>query len=589
MTSAETASGALALARAIRDEGITTVLGTVGHGNLAFVDAFNDVDLRFVSVYHEQVAAHAADAMFRVGGQLGVVTTTVGPGFTNLATGLGDALLDSSALVVIAGGVPTEYVGREPLQELSFHVDDAQAELFRHLVKRVYRAQRAEDLPLMFRRAARLAQTGTPGPVILHVPLDLFSAPVDGTTPSWKVRVHVPGPAMPEILRAVELIRHSKCPLIYAGGGALLSGAESQIRHLADRHGIPVATTMSGQGVLDERHPMAVGMTGVVGTRPANELIRETDCLIALGTRFPEMDTSTWRNDFFAQIPPTRLIHIDVNALQIDKIYPADVGIVSDGALALEAIISQLALEDTVDRSDWHRRVETVKGAWERDLDPIRASDAFPFEPANLLSRLRHILPDDGVLVTGVGIRHAVGQHFPFVRPRSQVVASGFGTMGQEVAAVIGARLAWPDAPVIGLVGDGAVMACLAAWPTAVSGQIDATWIVLDNGGYASIAIYQHKHFGRHLGTSFAQPDGDVPFDYVSIAQAFGMNAYRVDSHGSLEAVIRAAIDEPGPSVVVVPVTQMPRLIATGHWDVNDILAATPVNTAADGSGVSPA
>ena len=575
MSNSRQVSGGLSLARAIRDEGINTVLGTVGHGNLAFVDAFNDVDVRFVPVYHEQVAAHAADAMFRVGGRLGVVTTTVGPGFTNLATGLGDALLDSSAMVVIAGGVPTEYVGREPLQELSLHADDAQHELFRHLTKRVLRAQRAADLASLFRRASRIALSGTPGPVIIHVPLDLFSAPVEDGASVRVVEIHQPGPSPADIAAAADLIHSADKPLIYAGGGSLLSGASSQVLTLADRHGIPVATTMSGQGIIDERHAMAVGMTGVVGTRPANELVREADCLIAIGTRFPEMDTSTWRNDFFAAIPPARLVHIDVNAMQIDKIFPTDVGIVSDVSLALDAIVRRLGDLGQVDRSAWHDQIAEVKRSWDDDLAPIRKSDAFPFEPANLLSRLRTLLPDEGVLVTGVGIRHAVGQHFPFVRPRSQVVASGFGTMGQEVAAVIGSHLASPDVPVLGIVGDGAVMACLAAWPTAVSGRIDATWLVVDNGGYASIAVYQHKHFGRHLGTSFSEGRDSVPFDYAELARAFGMSSHTVDSYDSLEATVQAAMDETGPSVVVVPVTPMPRLIATGHWDVNDILAAT--------------
>jgi acetolactate synthase-1/2/3 large subunit len=573
-----TTSGALALAKEIRALGVHTVIGTVGHGNLAFVDALLDADLRFLTVHHEQVAAHAADAQFRISGELGVVTTTVGPGFTNLATGLGDALLDSSAMVVICGGVPTEYVGLEPLQELSLHSDDAQHELFRHLTKRVLRAQRAADLPGLFRRAARIALTGNPGPVILHVPLDLFSAAVEVILPPAPraLTIQRPGPAPEGIADAARMIAAAKRPLIYSGGGALLSGASKAVLALVERHGIPISTTMSGQGIIDERHRLCAGMTGVVGTRPANEIVREADCLIALGTRFPEMDASNWRPDFFAAIPPAGLIHIDVDPSQINKVLPADIGLVSDVTLAVEALLVALdQLGPAADRSAWHGRVDAAKKSWADDLAPIRASEAFPFEPAAVLPRLRAVMPEDAVLVTGVGIRHAVGQHFNFFRPRTQVVGSGFGTMGQEVAAVIGAKLAAPDVPVVGVVGDGAVLACLAAWPTAVTAGIDATWIVLDNGGYASISVYQHKHFGRHTGTSFAEGHQRVPFDYAALARSFGMRAHTVESAADLERVVTAAMGERGPSVVVLPMTPTPRLIASGHWDVNDILAAT--------------
>lgn len=578
MSAHQRTSGAAGLARAIADTGVEEVFGTVGHGNLAFVDALIDTDLRFTSVHHEQVAAHAADAYFRISRRLSVVTTTVGPGFTNLATGLGDALLDSSAFVVIAGGVPTDTIGREPLQELSLHSDDAQHEVFRHLTKRVFRATTAAGLPDLFRKAARTALAGNPGPVIVHVPLDLFSATVDvqASAPA-RMAVPRPGPDPNQIRAAVEVLAAAERPLLYAGGGALISGAEDEIAALAVRFGIPVATTMSGQGILDEAHDLAVGMTGVVGTKPANELIRDADVVVAVGTRFPEMDASSWRNDHFAAFPPARLIHVDVDPAQIDKIYPADVAIVSDAKLALAALLTELDTVGAAVSSDtWLKQVATAKDRWRNELEPIRASDVFPLEPAAMLTDLRALLPDDAVLVSGVGIRHAVGQHFAFRRPRTQVVGSGFGTMGQEIPAVIGARAAAPSGPVVGVVGDGALMACLAAWPTAVSAGTDATWIVLDNGGYASIAVYQSKHFDRHLGTSFAGPDGGAaPYDYVKLAQSFGMSARRATSKPDFVEAVRAAIAEPGPSVVVAPVTPTPRLIASGHWDVNDILAAT--------------
>lgn len=572
-------SGATSLVRALEAEGVDTVFGTVGHGNLALVDALGRSSIRYVSVFHEQVAAHAADAYFRVSGRMAAVTTTVGPGFTNLATGLGDALLDSSAFVVIAGGIPTGYRGKEALQELSLHVDDSQPELYRNLAKRVTRVERAQDLAHELRRAVVRARSGNPGPVIVHVPLDLFSARV--APAEAYATPYAPGRQGPDagaVRRAAELLRGAERPVLYCGGGALISEAGDAVLRLAERHGIPVATTMSGQGIVPESHPLALGFTGVVGTRSGNEAVKRADLLVAVGTRFPEMDTSSWRAGFFADIPSTRLVHVDLDPNQVGKVFPAEVALVGDARRSLEELLAELDRDPGGDRAPWRDEVARLRSDWAAEVESVRAADAFPYEPAALLTRLRSLVPEEAIVVSGVGIRHAIGQHFPFERPRTQVVASGFGTMGQEVAAPIGAKLARPELPVVGVVGDGAVLACLAALPSAVANGIDAVWIVLANRGYASIAVYQAKHFeGRFTGTYLRAGDGgDYEVDFAGLARSFGATARTVDEPTELEDAVRAALAEPGPSVVVVPVTPKPDVRGSGQWDVNEILALTP-------------
>ena len=571
-------SGAASLVRALEREEIDTVFGTVGHGNLAFVDALRDSPIRYVPVFHEQVAAHAADAYFRVSGRMAAVTTTVGPGFTNLASGLGDALLDSSAFIVIAGGIPNGYAGKEALQELALHVDDGQTELYRQLSKRVTRVAAADDLAHELHRAVVRARSGNPGPVILHVPLDLFSLPVLDKEPvNRPFSLSRQGADEDALARAARLVQSAERPLLFCGGGALISEAGGIVLQLAERHAIPVATTMSGQGIIPETHPRSMGFTGVVGTRSGNEAVRQADLLIAVGTRFPEMDASSWRPDFFAAIPPVQLVHIDVDPNQIDKVYPATVGLVGDARRALTELLRALDAHSRPDRSQWLAELTALKADWDVEAAAVRNSDAFPYEPAALLRALREILPTETLLVSGVGIRHAVGQHFPFLEPRTQVVGSGFGTMGQEVAAPIGASLARPDAPVVALVGDGALLACLAALPTAVANGIGATWIVLNNRGYASIAVYQAKHFDRYTATYFEDSSGaDYVIDFVALAQSFGASGRRIDSPAQLAGFVQDAMAEPGPSLLEVPVTTTPRIIGSGHWDVNDILAATP-------------
>ena len=572
-----TITGAAALVRALEQEGIDTVFGLVGHGNLAFVDALQDSEtIEYVSVFHEQVGAHAADAYFRAGGRIAVMTTTVGPGFTNLMTGLGDALLDSSAMVVIAGGMPSAYVGKEPLQELSYSIDNAQMDIARPLTKRVIQAAHPAELANQLHRAVRFAKTGCPGPVVLQVPLDFFSAWVAPPAARPLARQGRSGPDSAEVEKAADLIAGAERPLLYAGGGAVISGASGILTHMADRFGLPTATTMSGQGAVAEDHPLAVGFTGVVGTRPGNHAARRADLLAAVGTRFPEMDCNNWRPDHFTAIPPGRLIHIDIDPNQIGKIYPADAALVGDARRSLEELAA--ALEDRIDSGarwrEWREELAREKQTWNDDLRAVRTTPSFPYEPAYLATLLRELLPKETILVTGVGIRHAIGQHFPFLEERTQIVASGFGTMGQEVAAPIGVRLARPDAPVVALVGDGAVMACLAALPTAVAAGIHAVWLIANNTGYASIALYQTKHYGRDAGTYFKDAEG-VPFDldYTAFARSFGARAERVTDPDDLPGLLSKALEERGVWVLELPVTPTPRIIGSGHWDVNDILA----------------
>ena len=249
---------------------------------------------------------------------------------------------------------------------------------------------------------------------------------------------------------------------------------------------------MSGQGIIPENHERSVGFTGVVGTRCANDTVRRADLVIAVGTRFPEWTLA--RGGLSSSPSPAELAYPDRCRPQPDRQdYPATVGLVGDARRTLVDFLEALDSTTASDRTAWLRDVVAIKTAWANEVAQLRESDAFPFEPAALLTQLRQLIPDDAILVSGVGIRHAIGQHFEFRYPRTQVVGSGFGTMGQEVAAPIGVALSRPDVPVVALVGDGALLACLAALPTAVANAIDATWIVLNNRGYASIAVYHRS------------------------------------------------------------------------------------------------
>ncbi len=567
-------TGAGALCQAMLDFSIDTVFGIVGHGNLALVDALNDFpEIDFISTYHEQIAIHAADSYFRTSHRISVVTTTVGPGATNIVTGLADALLDSSALIAITSGVPSGYSNRETLQVLSVNNDDSQSEIFRPVCKRVIVVKRAEELVPLFIRAVHLATSGTPGPVVLHVPMDFFSVDVtlEGTK-TLSPDVSRPYPSPDSIAKALAFLEKAERPLILAGGGVIRSEAWGALEAFATRNSIPVATTMSGQGSMPARHELHLGTIGVVGTEPGNSALKDSDCIVAIGTQFPEMDSHSWDERFFPSSETSTIIHIDIDASRFYRSVKPTFAIQSDAKNALTALSNLPSIKP---KSDWLTSLAKIKRDWEIKRNEIQGSTIFPFEPAAMLARLRKVIPADSVFISGVGTRHSVAQHFETLTPGSLVVGSGFGTMGQEVAAPIGSAMANKNSThIFAVVGDGALLANVQALAVAASYSLKIIWLVLDNGGYGSIAVYQKKHFKRLHATIFAEENQDrfAP-DYVGLSISLGVHAVRLNSTAELEAKVKESLKINGPSLIVVPVTDSPRNLGSGFWVVNDILA----------------
>jgi len=572
-------TGAQAVVQCLEQLKVEYTFGLCGHGNLALLDTLTDSSIQFLSVYHEQVATHAADAYFRISGKPGVVITTIGPGLTNTITALLDAQMDSSAVVVIAGDVPLDYVGKGALQEVQLHEDSTQSQIFRPFTKRVYRPLRVEQIPDMVARAFATATSGCPGPVLVSIPLDLFSRFADlqvGDIQARQITGHRLRGDAAAIQRAANVLLQGERPLIFAGGGVLLSQASEPLIALAEHLGIPVVTTMSGQGSIPGDHPLAAGFSGTVGTPVANRLAREADVILAVGTRFPEMDCNSWSPDHFWQSSSARLIHIDIEPFEIGKIYETTEGIVGDARTVLEELVTTIQALSPV--RDWResiyvRKMQSDQVEWHKELEAVQLSTDRPMQPARVLREVRKALPRDGILVSGVGIRHAVAQHFPVFEPRTMVVASGYGTMGQEMPAPIGVKLAQPNKQVIAVVGDGAFHAMPMAVGMASVYNIPVVWVVLNNGGYASIAIYQHKHYGRYQSTYFRRPDGtSAEPDTVGIARAYGVEAIAINDPAELADALQKALQANKPYVIDVRVSERPSIRASGHWDVNDIM-----------------
>ena len=319
----ETRIAAYLLTEYLERLGVEVMFGLCGHTIIALLDALGKSRIRFVSTRHEQVAAHAADGYARASGKTGVLLTHLGPGLTNACTGVANAALDSIPMVVIAGDVPSHYYGRHPHQEVNLHQDADQFQIYRPFCKRVYRVDRVEDLPRIMERAFHLAQAGRPGPVLVDVPMDIFSAdlPVDAfqQVPAIMSRPTVDAAT---VGRIVEALASAERPILYAGGGVLSARATAELAALAEALEVPVAHTLMGKGCLRDDHPLLLGQTGFWGTPISNDKCRAADLIVAVGTRLAEANSSSWDPRFTFSIPPTRLIHIDADEAEIGRNYP---------------------------------------------------------------------------------------------------------------------------------------------------------------------------------------------------------------------------------------------------------------------------
>jgi acetolactate synthase-1/2/3 large subunit len=553
--------------------GVDVIFGLCGHTVIAFLDALGKSRIRFVTTRHEQVAAHAADGYARASGKPGVLLTHLGPGLTNAATGVANAALDSIPMVVIAGDIPSYYHGRHPHQEVNLHQDADQFQIYRPFCKRVYRVDRVEDLPRIMERAFHLAQTGRPGPVLVDVPMDIFSAdlPTDAfdKTPPEIAKSGI-DPATAE--RIVDALARAKRPVLYAGGGVLSAGATAELMALAEALEVPVAHTLMGKGCLPDTHPLLLGQTGFWGTPISNEKCRTADVIVAVGTRLAEANSSSWNPRFTFAIPPTRLIHIDADLAEIGRNYQTELGVVADAKLALAALASAAAGRRHNDRGRLREEIARGRREFAANWASQWSSDQYPLRPERILSELRKAVPDDGYIVTDVGWnKNGVAQQFPITVPGTYITPSGLATMGFGPAAVLGVKMAQPNRAAVSLVGDGGFS---AANPTVVATAMEAglnvVWVVMDNSAFGTIAGLEEMHYGTSFGCLFECDGKPYRVDYAAMSRACGAGGVMVESADQLGPALREALSSSRPTVIQVPMENAPTP-TPGHWDINDI------------------
>lgn len=561
------------LVEQLHQYGVDVIFGLCGHTNIAVLAALEHSPIQFVTARHEQVAAHAADGFARATGKPGVVLLHVGPGLTNATTGVATAALDSIPLVVIAGDVPSYYFGHNPHQEVNLHLDGDQFEIYRPFVKRAWRVASADELPDTVYQAYRLATSGRPGPVLIDVPMDLFSREVADS-------VHIPAlpiaPSNPTISdqQAREIatwLNEAERPLIHVGGGVILSRASRALEEFVDLMGIPVSHTLMGKGAFDDGHPLNLGMTGFWARPSTNEYTRSADRILAIGTRFAEADSSSWDPRFTFAIPPSELIHIDLDPVELGRNFPVKAAYIADAAAALDQLVLAAKSLTGRTRADLQKHFAMKTDEFHARVKPAQTSSDCPMRPERILADIRNVCPASTLFITDVGWnKNGIGQQFPITVPGTFLTPGGLATMGFGPAAAIGTAFGRPDVASVAIIGDGAMGSQLSVIATAVEQDLPIVWVVMNNSAFGTIAGLEHQHYQTTYGTEFLKNGEPYSPDFAAIARAFGAEGVRITRADEFATVLSLAISSKRPTVIEVPTQNVP-VPTAGHWDINDI------------------
>jgi acetolactate synthase-1/2/3 large subunit len=553
MTSHPTHSGADALLRALKDQGVDTIFGYPGGAVLPIYDAlFQQNAIRHILVRHEQAAVHAAEGYARSTGRVGVVLVTSGPGATNAVTGLVDALMDSIPIVCLTGQVPTHLIGNDAFQEADT------TGITRPATKHNYLVKNAADLARVVHDAFYVARTGRPGPVVVDLPKDILIGPAPYTPPSTAPHrsyrpVTEPDPAA--ILRAVQVLKAARRPIIYTGGGIINAGpaASALLRDFVRETGFPCTSTLMGLGAFPASDPLFLGMLGMHGTYEANLAMHGCDVMLNIGARFD--DRVTGRLNAFS--PGSLKIHADIDPSSINKNVAVDIPIVGDAAAVLRALIAAWQTDA--------RRPEPVS-AWWQQITAWRGKDSLRFtqdktpgsiiKPQHAVRRLFDLCQATGrdtFITTEVG-QHQMwaAQYFGFEQPNHWMTSGGLGTMGYGLPAAAGVQVAHPDALVIDIAGEASILMNIQELGTLAQYRLPVKIFILNNEYMGMVRQWQDLLHGSRHSESYSQA---LP-DFVKLAESFHATGLRARTIDQLDEVILRMLSEPGPVIADIAVAK---------------------------------
>jgi acetolactate synthase-1/2/3 large subunit len=572
-------------------EKVPNVFGLCGHGNIQFIDALfeRSAEIKTISVHHESVAGFMADVYYRVSGRPTATFTSCGPGSANLPISLGNAFLDSVPFMAITGNVPTSQFNRGAFQELYRHYQADFPSTVRSYCKKVFQPTRGEMVPLAVRQAWKTMVTGRPGPVVLDVPFDVFleAAAEEAPRPEeWSANISCRCGADPEgVVKAVDMLLGAERPVILVGQGVRYGGAAADLHTLAERLDIPVASSASGLGALDSNHPLALGLVARGGHYQANHATRQADVLLALGVRFDDRTSSSWIPGYSFTIPPTQLIHVDIDPEEIGRNYPVALGLMADVRTFLRQILAELErrsdLQKRADsRQKWLRMIDGYRREWDALVAPGFSDDTTPVNPQRAAAEIGKALPDDAILVSDIGVHHNWLLSFcKPKRPDSLIGSMGFGPMGFGVAGVMGAKYAAPDRPCVSVCGDGAFFMHASVLGTAVEYALPVIWVVWNNYAYASIRGLQRGYLGgRELATDFKNPITGERYnpDFAAMARSAGVEGIRIDRAADIGDAIRTGIATNRPYLIDVDIAADINPAGAGVWELPGLGQSKP-------------
>jgi acetolactate synthase-1/2/3 large subunit len=573
-------------------EQVPYVFGLCGHGNIGLLDALYEraSDIKTISTHHETVAGFMADVYYRVAGRPTATFTSCGPGSANLPIALGNAFLDSVPFLAITGNVPTSQFNRGAFQELYRHYQADFPSTVRAYCKKVFQPTRGDMVGLAVRQAWKTMVTGRPGPVVLDVPFDIFKEAAAEETPrpeEWNANISSRCGADPEgMTKAVDMLLAAERPLILVGQGVRYGGAAAELLALAERLQIPVASSASGLGAIPSTHPLALGLVSRGGVYHANHAARQADVLLALGVRFDDRTSSSWLPGYSFTIPPTKLIHVDIDPEEIARNYPVALGLMADVRTFLRQVLAELDMrkgvaEAAAARKEWLNAIEGYRKQWDALVAPGFSDDATPINPQRAAHEIDRALPDDAILVSDIGVHHNwLLQFCKPKRPDSLIGSMGFGPMGFGVAGVLGAKLAAPGRPCVAVVGDGAFFMHASVLGTAVEYEIPAVWVVWNNHAYASIRGLQRGYLGgRELATDFKHPQTGLPYnpDFAAMARSAGVEGVTIDRAADLADAVRAGIATGKPYLIDAMIGADKNPGGAGVWELPGHGVSAPI------------
>ena len=539
-------TGGQAVVDLLKAEGVRYIFGIVGSTFLDVLDAlYDDKDLEYINVRHEQAAAFMADGLARVTGTPGVCLVTSGPGATNLLTGIAAAHVAHSPVLALVGGVMLEHYGRDAFQDYDL------VSMFKPVTKLSVQVNSPARIREALRDALRASMSGRRGPVFVELPRDVLGAPVapgEEPTPGRYRPTHSLLPHPDAIREAARLLRGAERPLMLVGGGATGAGAGEHVLRLADEHGLPMITAYGRNDAVPSAHPAYVGPLGRAGSPEAAAACRRADVLLAVGSRLGQFTTHF--DDRYVR-PETRLIQIDVEEKDLGRYYPLAVGIQADALEACRALLEALGRDGSAPaRATWRQEIAGLREQRRARLDAESRLDARPLKPQRVYAELRRVLPPDTIVALDAGAAPAYGyDRLTFARPRTFLTPLDLGGLGFAFPVALGAKLGRPDAPVLAIHGDGGFLMNAQELETAVRHRINAVTLVMNNNCWGSEKAYQRAFYGgRYIGCDIGNPR------YDQFARLFGAEGYYAEHPDQVADVMRAALACGKPAIVEVPI-----------------------------------